>query len=69
MYIIKDIISKMEPVPTQQILSCDQNSQWSLHAFFMEDSAIHNTVVIVLSICVLETFFVKAVARGTDPYP
>ena len=45
---LKDIISNMEPVPTPQILSCDQNSQWSLHAFFMEDSAIHNTV---MSLC------------------
>ena len=37
---LKDIIWNMEPVPNQQILhnlTCDQNSQWSLHAFFMED--------------------------------
>ena len=35
-------------MPTQQILTCDPNSQWSLHAFFMEDSAIHKTV---MSLC------------------
>ena len=37
-------------MPTQQILTCDPNSQWSLHAFFMEDSAIHKTVI-VLFVC------------------
>ena len=39
-------------MPTQQILTCDPNSQWSLHAFFMEDSAIHKTVMSLCWTCV-----------------